>query len=600
MFSPGKLTGRALEIVVILGLAAVFGLGLLVPYEIGSDLAFQVRAVETWLAGWSSSPVSLAFASPADLSRDDEAWIVWWPPGALALFFLQLLAGWDAAAAVRMGAFLCACLGGVGWLRFARSAGAGPTAVAGAALLAVLHGAFGGGAVRLGGADVLGYAVMPWLMISALKLAVKTAQGAELRELVRRALALGLGVGLLFWLKYSAFLCGVGILLFLVFALLGALRRGRRLELAATMVSLLVPVALCVGGLLWLNESRGGSEGTIEQAAKSSDFASGFVRTPGFAVEVAGAAGITMFGASQWMTHVLHFAEVPSELERLRERVPPGLAKGSLGLLGSLVLAWSLAANRGGLAWRARLLVGCCCACLFFALTAASLALSYDLIGNEAGRLAMGLLPAMQIAVLDAGGRAFSRSRKAPTRLGIGVLAMALIVMPLAFSAAVFGRIELLRRMERAVPECGETLWLPQQRDMPEHCLWQRVGEAVAGADRAVVVLAIPDGSGTSMGSALGRPFRILPLGYFLGPLVDALGPAGRIHAQEKLTTAVERRAAVVIGEGLSVPGLLSRFPGAHEWHEVTAVQGAPRVFWTDLRSAGVKSGGGLGIGKVD
>jgi GT2 family glycosyltransferase len=198
-------------VIMILGLAVVFGVMGRVPQGIYGDQAAQVRAALQYVAGESPSLNTVVLPDPADLSRDERIWIVSRPPGPQLAVYPWLATGLSLGTALRIVAGLCLIVGSVGWLRWYEQFAA-PTWVRAivAAALPFLHEASNG--LYLFTQDTLSYALAPWILLLAMRSARRGAFGT------------GLALGVTYVVKYSLFFLGLGALVWL-----GVERSWRRL-----------------------------------------------------------------------------------------------------------------------------------------------------------------------------------------------------------------------------------------------------------------------------------------------------------------------------------------------------------------------------------
>src|SRR5436305_10483834 len=96
--------------------AGAFLIALAAPYRLDTDTGFQLRSLQQWVRGESTSPGTLLLPDPQDLSRDVSLWSNWWPPGFPLLYAPLVAGGLPLAAALRLPSLLLFLAGAWGWL----------------------------------------------------------------------------------------------------------------------------------------------------------------------------------------------------------------------------------------------------------------------------------------------------------------------------------------------------------------------------------------------------------------------------------------------------------------------------------------------------
>ena len=93
------------------------------PQSLFSDPAWQLKALQQYLAGGSPTLGTLVQADPRDVSQDAREWISWWPIGTTLLVYPLLRMGLTIGADIRVLASLALIAGSIGfgyWLRVFR------------------------------------------------------------------------------------------------------------------------------------------------------------------------------------------------------------------------------------------------------------------------------------------------------------------------------------------------------------------------------------------------------------------------------------------------------------------------------------------------
>lgn len=561
--------GPHLLLLVLVG--GIFLAGSLVPYRVDTDTGFQLRPVQQWARGEVPTPLVHRLPDPRDLSRDALVWSSWWPPG-FPLFYAPLTAtGMRLAAALRATSFLLVIAGSLGWLRLADRL----SLPVGLRLLYALsltgYAATIGAAASLRSADVLGFAVGPWLLLLALR--------TDRPPLV--LLGTGLALGASYWLRYSLFLASVPLLAWVGFQVVRELRPDRARRLAALGAGFILPVL----ALFLLNLSQ--SQDLVETATGSRSVWEKDETTaqPLFlAAGLAGAPGLGLFQNDHWMQHVAFFSD--RRLPGLRGFDEPErwLAKSLLGLAATFALAWGVIRARrrhngpelAAALWTA---LG-----FYLLLTVVSVLVGYNYLAKEV-RFSAGFLPLLSLFVL-AGWLTEAPPRPLGRLVGVSLLIL-LFAMPLAFNFMNFARNEVWDR-RAAVGQPSDTgLFVPElsSNNVPE------VRAAIAGALRSprdLVVLAGPLAWGSGFMMWLELPWRVLPVGTFFAPLGAHYLDAADLWGDGDLRSSQPLRVVLVVSHSTRdagwLPRLQNRFSQATAWRAAAAPPGAAVEIWyTDL-----------------
>ena len=228
----------------LLSVAILAAMVFRIPQGLYSDPAWQLAGVRQFLAGQSPTPNTGRTPVATDFSTDRLEWVTWWAPGTAFLAAGPMRLGLSSGTAVRVITLVFLTAGAIGWARWIAAFDL-PSVVAFAmvALLPWMRRASAG--VFEFSAETLVFGVAPWVLLAALA----AARRAEHAACASISFAVGLIVGLVYWLKYSWLLAAAGILAWFVMSSAG----GRRARLAA-VAGAAVPVA----ALSVLNVTLGG------------------------------------------------------------------------------------------------------------------------------------------------------------------------------------------------------------------------------------------------------------------------------------------------------------------------------------------------------
>lgn len=187
-----------------------------VPQGLYADPGWQLKALQQYLAGVSPTFNHLTTPDPSNLARDTSGWISWWPPSTQLLVYpLATWLGLSLGSAVRAVSAVCLVIGAVGWVRWFALFQMPLWVKVG---LAVLFPAvrYASNALFLYSQEVLVYSSVPWLLLWTYAFAQAwNGSAARSARWTPLAVPLGLGLGTLYALKYSAALVSVACLAYL-------------------------------------------------------------------------------------------------------------------------------------------------------------------------------------------------------------------------------------------------------------------------------------------------------------------------------------------------------------------------------------------------
>jgi hypothetical protein len=554
----------------------IYFVGSLAPFRVDTDTGFQLRSLQQWERGESTSPGVLSLPDPQDLSHDVMLWSNWWPPGFPFLYAPLVAADLPLSAALRATSFLLFLIGALGWLGLMNRLRLPGWVWILYAVSLVPYAVTIGGASALRSADILSFACGPWLARLAL------SEGETLRR-PARLLICGLAFGITYWLKYTLFLTALPLIAFLAFQVFSKVRpnRARLVGIAALGLGFALPVlSLFTFNLRQVANLSEGMTGTRSAWAVQDPGRARAARPSLLAISLAGAPGLALFQNDQWITHAAYFSDNHLPALRGRDDADRLLFKSLLALPGAAALFWALLRERRRSSSVAALALVVTTG-FYLELLGVSLFVGYNYLANEA-RLAVGFMPL--IAPLVLAGWLLRGEGLRP----LGVVVTVLLVAPsLAFIAANFVKNEILDRRSPSYLSSSTGLFMPElsTRNVPE------VLAAVAAARRSprdVIVLAGPAGWGSPFGVWLEMPGRTLPMGTFYAPLGARYLEAANLNAAAPLTSSQPLRVVLVVARSLVQEGGLgrieARFPQARTWLAAAVPEGSNvAIYWSDL-----------------
>lgn len=230
---------------VIVALAGVFSQA---PFRVEGDIGYLAKSAHQFVNGQSSLH-HLRLVDPADLSRDHEAWIFWWPPAISMAFAILFSTGLSIAESARVLTLMAVVSGVLGWSIVAGRLFDRMVTVIVASLvpLAWVIGMQGFQAFVTG--DIIVFGLLPWTVISLAPL---------IDDKPPRHVAFacfGFGLGVLYWIKYSSLFLSVSVLIGLFFHKATTRRTDPALMVQALLAAggFIVPLA----ALYWINLQAG-------------------------------------------------------------------------------------------------------------------------------------------------------------------------------------------------------------------------------------------------------------------------------------------------------------------------------------------------------
>jgi len=233
------------SVIFLFGVTLLFAIASTVPHHVIWDPVPQIKGIYQWLNGETSFLNFYVNPDPNDLSQNIQTWHVWHAPGVSFVFFPLIALGLPLGVAVRTTAYFLYCIAGLGWIKVAARIPVCQKTKLTLSLLLILSYILMGSAFTLVG-DTIPFAIFPWLLLYAIRLTSQGELKTKLSTYLGHCVIFGFLLGIVYWLKYSAFILCLGLLLYLAIYLL-FLFHGysliKRLSLVgASTVSCLLPI----------------------------------------------------------------------------------------------------------------------------------------------------------------------------------------------------------------------------------------------------------------------------------------------------------------------------------------------------------------------
>jgi hypothetical protein len=232
------------------------------PYRLDGDVGYQAFSARQYAKGETPHFYSVRFADPRDLSRNIVTPLTTWPPGWSAIFVPAFSAGLAPGKAARLLALLVACIGLFGWWRIGIALKLPDWPLLLSLCLAAMYPLRSGANEEMVGGDLLVFALLPWLLLTALRI-------SQREEAPRWPVLLlwSFCAGAIYWFKYSGILPAIGLWLFLMLHAWSIMRRQPTRWLLLAVASGLCLIAPVLALKQW-NTGRAGAD--LLEAASAS------------------------------------------------------------------------------------------------------------------------------------------------------------------------------------------------------------------------------------------------------------------------------------------------------------------------------------------
>ncbi|MBW4551233.1 MAG: hypothetical protein KME35_09015 [Aphanocapsa sp. GSE-SYN-MK-11-07L] len=564
-----------------------YGLGSIYPYQIETDVAFQLKSLQQLLNGGSNLFNALVIPNPNDLSVDIQRWIAWWPPGILFVFFPFIVLGLPLGAAVKLTTFILFIAGGWGWLKVAELIEVKwltkillsitlPIYAIGYATTSVASG--------IGAGDILPFAYMPWMFLLTLRMT--TFAGWQHESLSIKGLKLssfGLLLGLVYWMKYSAFPVAIALVCYTIVGLVFEHKETKaiqKLMLAAVfLVSFAIPFIL----LTALNQSLLGVSTAVDQYL-TADF---LEQSPNPLLIGLSSLGLSFFQSTDWIQHFIFFNQGFAALPASVDLFERNLLFQASGIPGTFLAIYLLAKFRksAGKAFSLMLLTTLIPIAALFYL---SLKVGYNFLGGDLPRYSCIFIVLAQILAIDAFLSANtwqdSTSQKQSFVLAIVNILAALLLFatPNLWSITNFTKNIVIDRVDTKYVSTNNWLYVPTLSKHNVKAVINEI-EGLVKSPNDVVILNIPYHP-NSVGAWLEIKSRCMLLN---NPFFSAIA-GSRNPEQIKISQAL--RVVFVCSKDVcdsqqKSTDLLNRFPQAKQWFEAKSnPETEVSIWYADLK----------------
>jgi hypothetical protein len=184
--------------------------------HVGEDIGEQVKSSVQWMDGTVDAPNILSEPKRSDLSINQDNWSLR-PPGAAILPLIGMLFGLSLGQSIKLGLFLCAVIGGVGWLIVFKRFNIDNRIIF---IVTIFLGLKTGTTIcHYSTANIILFALVPWFLLVALLISERLSESKfSLKGCIILILFLFF-LGLFAWIKLSGIIVSgtIGACLFFFF-----------------------------------------------------------------------------------------------------------------------------------------------------------------------------------------------------------------------------------------------------------------------------------------------------------------------------------------------------------------------------------------------
>ncbi len=323
-------------VIFLFGVSLLFSIASTVPYQIVADPVPQIKGIYQWLNGETSFLNFYVNPDPNDLSQNIQTWHVWHAPGVSFVFFPLIALGLPLGVAVRTTAYFLYCIAGWGWIKVANRIPVCQKTKLTLSLLLILYYITMGSAFVVYVGDTIPFAIFPWLLLYAIRLTSQGELPTKLSNYLGHCVIFGFLLGIVYWLKYSAFISCLGLLLYLAIYLLflfDGYSLIKRLSLVgASTASCLLPVL----SLNVIHRIFSGFNTAVEQY-ESTEFASSYTEGWGLLLSWIASFSLGVFNYETLAGRIGYFLFISRDILQLLISQPYELVEPFKMIIGCII-----------------------------------------------------------------------------------------------------------------------------------------------------------------------------------------------------------------------------------------------------------------------
>ncbi len=325
-------------VIFLFGVTLLFTIASTVPYQVVADPVPQIKGISQWLNGETSFLNFYVNPDPKDLSQNIQTWHVWHAPGVSFVFFPLIALGLPLGVALRTTAYFLYCIGGWGWIKVAAIIPVCQKTKLTLSFLLVMYYTAMGSAFGLAG-DTIPLAIFPWLLLYAIRLTSPGELPSKFSTYLGHCVIFGFLLGIMYWVKYSAFILCLGLLLYLAIYLMFLFNKYslvKRLSLvgASTVLCLLPILSLNI-----IHRIFSGFNTAVEQY-ESAGFASSYTEGWGLFLSWIASFSLGVFNYENLAARIGYFLFISRGFESIKLTFYPyklEILKLPIGIIISIV-----------------------------------------------------------------------------------------------------------------------------------------------------------------------------------------------------------------------------------------------------------------------
>lgn len=564
-----------------------FTIGSIYPYEVGTDVGAQIKTVQQWLSGESNLFYSIVIANPQDLSQDLQNWIFWWPPGIAIAFFPLIAIGLPLGIALKVTAYLLFIVGCIGWLKLADKLQLNLTAKIILSLVLPIYSlgyATTYVATALGGGDILSFGIMPWVFLYTLYITddLTAKSNIKYKDFLLNLIGLGFILGNFYWIKYSAFVSCLGIVLYLaiwaIFICKDFSLRSRIYLLGFSAISCLLPFL----SLSIINNKFAGMTTAATQITSAIN--SGSITTQGIGnlLSLLGAQGLSLFQSVDLLMYFIFFLPAKINLMSSISSTQKQLLLVIAGIPGTLLVSWFIWYSRKIYTRKIFILICCVSYTPFIVLAFLSNKLNHNFLAGDVSRLTVGFFIFTEIVLISAYLNWFLKLSRVKYKVISYCIIALFFISPNLFVLGNFTRNYFWERRGVEYITTQNRLYTPSLSKTNVKSVVNQIN-AIAKNEKDVVVLATEYGA--SYQAWLEIKQRILPI-------FEWWALTTKIRDTKKFTTSQDLRVVLVVPKDIEKDKkrfleIKQRFPQAKTWYPLKNIEetvASVSLWFSDLK----------------
>jgi len=532
----------------------------------------------------------------AALSKDVQSWITELPSGTPLFFVPMVASGLPLGMAAKFTAYMLFILGCLGWIKLVNKLQAGlPTKIIFSLMLPLYSITIASVDILYG--DVLPFGIMPWLFLYTLYVnSCFQSVNKNYGPVAVNSCLLGILLGLVFWIKYSAFLVSLGLLLYLAICFIFFRSKYSFKKRFLLLVICAISFFSIVFIFVLANKHFSGILSHMLEFKHCKDLVY-IHRSPStmgaqLLISLLGAPGLALSQSHGWLSHSILYSDSIFPFFRPlgfdQRAIPLAIA----GIPGTLIFFWLLLYSVKIFGKRI-FIFGCCITFVPFVLLGyVSNMWGINILIFQGSRYVSAFFVFTQILLIGALCRIFSKTRTTKMKVFIYFIFAVFFLVPSFFLLVYFVKNTMVERLGHRYITTENRIYIPTLSETNLKSAVDKINSVIK-SPRDVVILAVLDCYGSSMEPWLEIKQRSLPLSYDFGYFSFIPEVKGaNLNSQVIFRTSKDLRVIIVISKTLEkkediLLKLKQRFPQAKTWdriEDVTDTNALISIWYSDLK----------------